>query len=240
MGELTLLSVFYVTASYVAVTVFTVGLLSKLYGYAVTPSPLKIPTTPQPTTEAGVIVKNVIGISTFANLYRGNRWTWIGGYALHVILLFVLMRHLRYFHDPVWPAVSFFQTFGIWAGMALPAPLVYLMVRRTAVDRVAYISSTADYLILALLLLIGLSGISLKLLAHTDVVLIKQFCLGLILFSPVNIPTHSVFLIHFTLVLTLAVYFPFSKLLHVGGIFFSPTMTQVDNPREVKHVNPWG
>ncbi len=239
MGELTLVSIFYVAASYVAATVFTVGLLSKLYGYAVTPSPLKIPTMPQATTEAGVIFKNAINISMFANLYRGNRWTWIGGYALHVILVFVLVRHLRYFHEPVLPAVALFQTLGMWAGLALPVPLVYLLIRRKAVDRVAYISSTADYLILGLLLLIGLSGISLRLLAHADIVLIKQFCLGLILFSPVNIPTHSLFLTHFTLVLTLAVYFPFSKLLHGGAIFFSPTMMQVDNPREVKHVNPW-
>jgi hypothetical protein len=33
--------------------------------------------------------------------------------------------------------------------------------------------------------------------------------------------------------------FPFSKLLHAPGVFFSPTRNQTDNPRSVRHVAPW-
>ena len=239
MGELTLLSMLYIAVSYAAGAIFFAATLYKVYEYASTPSPLKIPTTPQPTTVPGVVLGNAIDIAFFTSLFKGNRWTWIGGYALHVILLLILVRHLRFFLEPVTGIVQFSQWFGMWAGFLFPLPILYLYVRRSAVDRVKYISSGADRFALLLLLAIGLTGISLRLVTHSDLVAIKQFLLGLILFNPVNIPPHPVFILHFTLVLVLAVYFPFSKLLHAGGIFFSPTKTQVDNTREVRHINPW-
>jgi nitrate reductase gamma subunit len=34
-------------------------------------------------------------------------------------------------------------------------------------------------------------------------------------------------------------YFPFSKLMHMAGIFFSPTRNQPNNSRAVRHENPW-
>ena len=33
--------------------------------------------------------------------------------------------------------------------------------------------------------------------------------------------------------------FPFSKLLHAPGVFFSPSRNQVDNSREKRHVAKW-
>jgi nitrate reductase gamma subunit len=158
---------------------------------------------------------------------------------MHIILLLILIRHLRFFLEPVAKPVELSQWFGMWAGFIFPLPLIYLMARRRAEERLKYISSGADTFALLLLLLIGLTGIALRLIAHADLVAIKKFMLGLILFSPENMPAHPVFILHFTLVLVLAVYFPFSKLLHAGGVFFSPTTTQIDNPRDVKHVNPW-
>ena len=239
MGGLTFLSVLFIAISYAAGAIFFIGTLYKVYGYASTPSPLKIPTTPQPTTVMGVVFENAVNTALFTSLFKGNRWTWIGGYAFHVILLLILVRHLRFFLEPVTGIVQFSQWFGMWAGFLFPLPIIYLMVRRKAVDRVNYITSGADYFALVLMLAIGLTGISLKLVTHADLVAIKQFLLGLILFSPANMPPHPVFILHFTLVLVLAVYFPFSKLLHAGGAFFSPTKTQVDNPREHRHINPW-
>ena len=239
MGGLSFVSILFIALSYGAGAIFLGGLLYKVYGYASTPSPLKIPTTPQPTTVAGVVVENAVNITTFWSLFRGDRWMWAGGYALHVILLLVLVRHLRFFMEPVLKTIEFSQWFGMWAGFILPLPLIFLMARRYTVDRLRYITSKADIFALVLLLLIALTGISLRLVTHADLVAIKKFLLGLILFSPATMPAHPVFILHFTLVLILAVYFPFSKLLHAGGVFFSPTRTQVDNPREVKHVNPW-
>tara|TARA_B100000315_G_scaffold246469_1_gene273788 strand:- start:7992 stop:8720 length:729 start_codon:yes stop_codon:yes gene_type:complete len=239
MDRLSLFSILYIVLSYVAAAVFFGGLAFKLWGYAVTPSPLKIPTTPQPVTKISLLMKNLTDVATFSSLFNGNRWTWIGGYVFHIILLFILIRHLRFFVEPVSPILKTLQPFGMYAGLLLPIPLIYLFVRRLTVDRIAYISSWADMFALILFFLIGLTGIGLNVLAHPDLVAVKQFLLGLILFSPINIPSHLMFLFHFTLVLILAFYFPFSKLLHAGGLFFSPAKTQLDNMRDVRHVNPW-
>jgi len=53
------------------------------------------------------------------------------------------------------------------------------------------------------------------------------------------LPADAVLFVHLLLVIALMVVFPFSKLLHVPGIFFSPTRNQVDNPRERRHLAPW-
>ena len=41
------------------------------------------------------------------------------------------------------------------------------------------------------------------------------------------------------LISSLLVYFPFSKLMHMGGVFLSPTRNMANNSREVRHINPW-
>ncbi len=239
MSGLSPLSLVYAVLSYAVTAVFFGGLLHKLWGYAVTPNPLNIATTPAPATRGGVIVSNIVNIATFSSLFKGNRWTWIGGYAFHVILLAVFARHLRLFLHPVPPLLVLIQPVALLGALLLPLPLIYLLARRKAVDRYAWISSPADYFVLVLLLLIGLSGLGLKFVSHSDMVGIKQFLLGLVMASPVDMPPHPAFIIHFTLVLMLAAYFPFSKLMHAGGVFFSPTRTMVDDPRERRHVNPW-
>ena len=239
MGGLSPLSLVYVVLSYAGAAIFFGGLIHKLWGYAVTPNPLSIPTTPSPTTLGGVVARTALNIATFADLFKGNRWTWMGGYAFHVILVAVLARHLRLFLHPVPPLLAQIQPVALLIALLLPLPLVYLLARRKAVDRYAWISSPADYFALLLILLIGVSGLALRFVNHADLVGIKHFLLGLAVLSPVDMPPHPMFIIHFTLALTLAVYFPFSKLMHAGGVFFSPTRTMVDDPRERRHVNPW-
>ncbi len=239
MSGLSPLSLVYVVLSYAGAAILFGGLFYKLWGYAVTPNPLSIPTTPSPTTLGGVIVSNMVNIAAFSSLFKGNRWTWIGGYAFHVILIAVFMRHLRLFVHPVSPLLTQIQPVALLIALLLPLPLIYLLVRRATVDRYAYISSPADHFVLLLILLIGLSGLGLKFVSHADITGIKQFLLGLVMLSPVDMPPHPAFIIHFTLVLLLAVYFPFSKLMHAGGVFFSPTRTMVDDPRERRHINPW-
>jgi hypothetical protein len=44
---------------------------------------------------------------------------------------------------------------------------------------------------------------------------------------------------HLFLVSVLIAYFPFSKLMHLGGIFLSPTRNLSNNNRSVRHLNPW-
>jgi len=239
MGGLSGLSLLYLALCYGATAVFIFGFLAKIYGYASTPSPLKIPTTPAPTTGAGVAVRMAGEALLFTSLFKGNKWTWLGGYAFHAALALVLFRHLRYFLVPVPDVVAWAGPPGVWAGVIMVFALIYLLVRRVAVDRTAYITSFADWFALVLIILIGATGLLMKFVLRGDVASIKAFMMGVVTFSPANIPPDPMFIAHLTLVLTLMVYFPFSKLMHLGGIFFSPTRAQIDNSREVRHVNPW-
>ena len=114
-----------------------------------------------------------------------------------------------------------------------------LWARRFLVDRVRYISPPSDHLILALLIAIGLSGMMMTFVAHTDIVALKAFMLGLMTFDFHPLPADAALMAHLLLVALLMIIFPVSKLLHAPGIFFSPTRNMVDNPRERRHLAPW-
>lgn len=230
---------FYVFLFYFAALVLVTGLVFKIAQYTMTPAPLKIPTTPAPTTTRGVVLRMTREVVLFESLFRGNKWTWIFGWMFHFGLLLVTLRHLRYFMEPVWFPIQLVQPFGIYGGMAMIVGLGGLWARRFLVDRVRYISSPSDHLILALLILIGCTGLLMKFVFHTDVVEIKAFFLGLYTYEIQPLPADPLLLLHLFLVAVLMIVFPYSKLLHAPGLFFSPTRNQADNPREVRHLAPW-
>lgn len=194
-------TIFFAVLFYAATAILVAGLAVKIVDYFRTPAPLKIPTTPAPTTTGGVV--------------------------------------LRYFTEPVWFWVGWVQPFGMYAGFAMVAGLFGLWGRRFLVERIRYISTPSDHLMLALLAGIGLSGLGMKFLMHTDIVAVKAFFLGLMRFDLQPLPSHPGLYIHLTLVALLMIIFPFSKLLHAPGVFFSPTRNQADDPREHRHLAPW-
>ena len=233
------LTVFFAVLFYFATAVCVVGLVARIVDYARTPAPLKIPTTPAPTTGSGVALRMVREVVFFESLFKGSKWTWLFGWLFHASLLLVLLRHLRYFQDPVWAPIVFVQFFGTYAGITMVAGLAGLWVRRFLVDRVRYISTPSDHLHLALLIAIALSGLSMRFDAHTDIVAVKGFMLGLMRLSIQPLPADPLLLLHLSLVALLMIVFPISKLLHAPGLFFSPTRNQTDNPREARHVAAW-
>jgi nitrate reductase gamma subunit len=224
---------------YVASLLFAGGLALRIADYARTPAPLLIPTTPAPTTQGGVAMRMLREVALFESLFRANLWTWLFGWAFHVALLLVLLRHLRYFTEPVWTWVVWVQPFGVYAGLALSLALAALWARRFLVDRVRYISTVSDHLMLALLLAIAASGLLMKFVSHTDVISVKAFFLGLMRFDWQPLPSNAGLYLHLFLVATLMALFPFSKLLHAPGVFFSPSRNQADTPREARHVTAW-
>jgi nitrate reductase gamma subunit len=178
-------------------------------------------------------------VALFESLFKGNKWLWLFGYMFHVGLALVLLRHLRYFTEPVWGWVVLIQPFGMYAGFAMVAGLLGLWARRIFVERIRYITNPSDHLILALLVGIGASGLMMKFVAHTDIVAVKTFFIGLMQFNIQPLPSEPVLLLHLALVAVLMIIFPISKLLHAPGVFFSPSRNQVDNPRESRHLAPW-
>ncbi len=232
-------TVVYALLFYTATALLVGGLVYKIRQYAKTPAPLKIPTTPAPVTRSGVVLRMGREVVFFESLFRSNKWIWIFGYLFHFGMFLALARHIRYFQNPVWTWVDLIQPFGMYAGFAMAAGLLGLWARRFLVDRVRYISALSDHLMLALLLAIAATGLSMDFIAHTDIVQLKSFFLGLMVFNWQPIPEDPLLLLHLGLVALLMIIFPISKLLHAPGVFFSPTRNQVDNPREQRHLAPW-
>ena len=233
------LTIVFAALFYVATSVLLAFTAYKIWGYAKTPAPLKIPTTPAPTTRLGVVFRMVKELTVFESLFKSSKWTWLFGWMFHFGLLLVLLRHLRYFTDPVWAWVVFLQPFGKYAAFMMLAGLAGLWARRILVDRVRYISAPSDHLMLLLLIAIGVTGALMTFVDHTDIVSLKAFILGLMVFNWSPMPNDLVLIVHLSLVILLMIIFPFSKLLHAPGVFFSPTRNQVDNPREKRHVADW-
>jgi nitrate reductase gamma subunit len=170
-----------------------------------------------------------------------------------------LIRHLRLFIEPVpfWVQLienvdSFFRIeiiypafkFGLpgvfISGIVLLAAVSYLFLRRLFVGQVKYISIASDYFPLFLIFGIAFSGIFMRYVTKVDVTAVKELTMGLVTFRP-TIPdgVSAVFFVHIFFVSILLAYFPFSKLMHLGGVFLSPTRNMATDTRVRRHVNPW-
>jgi len=218
-----------------------------------------------PHSTASVIGRMALEILCFRSLLRNTRTQqldgprlvygtdlslWAGAMAMHWALLIVLIRHLRLFTNPVPVFVTFVERVDGFFEIGLPVfnvtsivllvALAYLLYRRLALPQVRYISLLQDYFALLLLLGIAASGFWLRHLAPTDITSVKALLLGLTHFAPVVPQAISpLFYGHLFLVSSLLIYFPFSKLMHMPGVFLSPTRNLANNNRAVRHVNPW-
>jgi nitrate reductase gamma subunit len=169
------------------------------------------------------VLKNVV---LFPSLFKADKLLWAGAWIFHVALAAILFRHLRYFTYPVPGLVLSLETVALAVAYIFSLAALFLFGRRLALPRTLYISNVPDYFVLVLLGCIAGTGILVSYWAHVPIVDVKAFVLGLLRLQPVPPPQHPLFLIHFTLVLILLMYFPFSKLLHAGGIFFNPNQYQ--------------
>jgi nitrate reductase gamma subunit len=218
-----------------------------------------------PASTAGVMGRMILEVLCFRSLFRNTRlefgtggdikyksakWLWLAAIVFHYTFLVVLLRHLRFFTEPMpffVPIIEkidgFFQIYVptlYQSGFLLGAALTFLLLRRLIDPKVRYISLPADYFPLFLILAIAKTGILMRYVLKADVVSIKELTMGLVSFHP-TIPEgiSVVFYIHVFLVSMLFAYFPFSKLMHMGGVFLSPTRNLSNNNRAVRHINPW-
>jgi nitrate reductase gamma subunit len=184
-------------------------------------------------------------------IYWSSKWLWLGAIAFHYSLLTILIRHLRFFTEPVLPFVNLLATIDSFFQVYVPAlyissivfllAVVYLLLRRVFDCKTGYISLFSDYFPLFLILGIGISGVFMRYFYRVDVVAVKELAMGIVTFHPA-IPSESIgslFYIHLFFVCALLVCFPFSKLMHMAGIFFSMTRNMANNNRAVRHTNPW-
>ncbi|MEW6400549.1 MAG: respiratory nitrate reductase subunit gamma [Chloroflexota bacterium] len=235
-----LLSLFFNGLAYFAAISFVYGLLSKLIGYLRTPMPLPHALTPAPKTEGKAILRVLGEVTVFQSLFKADKWLWAGAWVFHIALAAVLFRHLRYFTYPIPSLVLYMETVALFFGILFGAAILFLFWRRLGLPRTLYISNLPDYFALALLGLIAGTGLMVSYWLHAYLVDVKAFILGLMTLHPVEVPRHPLFLLHLLLVFILMLYFPFSKLLHAGGVFFSPSRHQPYQIQErgKRYVNP--
>jgi len=186
--------------------------------------------------------------------YKGFPWLWVSALAFHYAFLAVIVRHLRFFLEPIPFFIPWIETLDglmevglpgyMLSGWVLAAAVSYLFVRRIVVPQLRYISHVSDYFPLFLILCIATTGILMRYFFKVEVVSVRELALGLVTLRP-KLPQAGVgglywlFYMHLFYVSTLVAYFPFSKLMHSGGVFMSPTRNLANNSRAVRHINPW-
>ena len=233
------LGIAYGILFWIATLVLVLGVANKIWLYARIPAPLKIPTMPAPRTRTGVVWRMARELLLFQSLFRADKLLWAISMVFHYALLLVIIRHLRYVQEPTWSLVIVLQPLGKYAGFALVLSLVGLLARRFLIDRVRYISAPSDFLMLVLLIFIACSGLMMRYVNPTDIVMVKAFFVGLKTFNWQPLPADITLVLHLFAVAFLMLIFPISKLMHAPGVFFSPTRNQVDNSRERRHIAPW-
>ena len=280
---------FGVVIPYLAVLVFIGGFVSRVMGWSKSAVPFRIPTTcgqqksmpwikqakiDNPSSGFGVFIRMALEILTFRSLFRNTRmklksgpalsynqeiFLWVGALAFHYAFLTTVVRHFRFFLEPVPVCLqmlekvdSFFRVeilydpiqFGLpgiyISGIILLAAVTYLLTRRLFIGKVRYISLASDFFPLFLIMGIAFTGILMRYFTKVDITAIKQLTMGLVTLDW-SIPEgiSPLFFIHLFFVSVLLMYFPFSKLMHLGGVFLSPTRNLTANTREKRHVNPW-
>ena len=183
-------------------------------------------------------------------VYQWEKWLWLGALLFHWSLFTVLLRHLRLVTDPV-PAlvplvegVDGFLRVGVTALYLTDVTLIvgigYLVLRRALHLQVRYVSLPSDYFLPLLILGVAATGVLMRYFFRVDITAVKELAMGLVTFHPV-VPAGvgELFYVHLFLVSTLLACFPFTKLVHMAGIFLSPTRNLANNNRAVRHVNPW-
>ena len=183
-------------------------------------------------------------------IHWSYKWLWLGAIAFHYAFLTVILRHLRFFTEPVPGFVDlidrvdgflyFFTPAVYLSGIVLLVAAIYLLARRITNPNLRYISLAADYFPLLLILGIAISGILMRYIYKVDVVAVKELIMSLVALHP-KVPAGigCIFFVHLFLVSVLIAYFPFSKLMHAPGVFFSPSRNLTANNRWVLHRNPW-
>jgi nitrate reductase gamma subunit len=273
-------ALFGIFIPYLAVLVFILGFINRVMDWAKSPVPFRIPSTcgqqqsmdwikqskiDNPSTFIGVVIRMFLEIVLFRSLFRNSRveirgeklsykwvvWLWLFAIMFHYSFLAVVIRHLRFFMEPIPFFIPLIEKVdGILqiglpilyiSGVTLLLGATLLLLRRVLIPKVNYISQAADYFPLFLIIGIAFTGIMMRYFTKVDVVRIKEMTMGLVTLHP-GIPEGSIgglFYVHLFFVSILVAYIPFSKLMHMGGVFLSPTRNLANNSRAKRHINPW-
>lgn len=196
-----------VAATYVVIAAFylRLALHALTWWEAVRRAPPDLPRRAVSTVRSAVGA--IVDILLLRRLFVANPALWFGEWLFHATLFLVLLRHLRYFMNPVPRWVAAAQMPGWIAGFLLPVSLLYILAVRLLTKREKF-SSRANLLLLLDVLAIGLTGLLLHTRFRVDLVQVKLFALGIVTFHPAPPPLHPLFVAHLALVLSLLLLIP--------------------------------
>ncbi|MBM3312008.1 MAG: menaquinol oxidoreductase [Candidatus Aminicenantes bacterium] len=273
---------FGIVVPYAAIGLFLVGIPYRVLKWARSPVPFHVPTVcgqqkslawipaddlDSPYRTSGVIKRMALEILCFRSLFHNEKFKlntlkklqfdsgrllWFGAIAFHWALLIILLRHLRFFTEPVPGFVNALKSLdGLfqwtwWPGIfitdaVLLAAVTYIFLRRVVLPHLRYISLFTDFFPLWLILGIAATGLGMRLIWKVPLLPVKELAIGLITLDPPAPPAFigRIFYLHLFLVSVLIAYLPYSKLMHSLGVWLSPTRNLKNNSRMVRHANPW-
>ncbi len=225
----------FIFLPFLTLIVFIGGIIYRLNVWRKTPSPGRMTLFPAPSKGAGTFWGVVRESLLFSGLYRGDKTLWGFAWIFHVALLLIFVGHIRVFTDfpALWAALSIdadtmSATFGGIAGIVIVLTALALLVRRVGIGRVREITNSADFFAVILILAILITGNMMRFGEHFDLELTRTFFSQLMTFSfsGIEVPQSGIFRVHFLLAQLLIIYIPFSKIMHLGGIFFTQTLVQ--------------
>lgn len=156
---------------------------------------------------ATVYLSTVLDLLFFRRTFSTGKFLWTGSWIFHLSFFFVALRHTRFFFSSLPDCLIFLQPAGLVAGYLLPVSLLYLIGRRLLAGKERY-ASPYNYGLSVMLFLISSIGLAMRMFFRPDVVMVKQFSLGIVSFSPQPLPESLLFLFHFGLFLFLLPYLP--------------------------------
>jgi nitrate reductase gamma subunit len=219
---------------YIAAAVFLVGTCWRIITWLRVPVPFPLTLSPAANTNPGRMLAIGREILFFDSLRRGDRWLWLWAWLLHISLVFIIIGHIAgiYYLAKQFTLVGFSAeasaSLSAWLGTIFGAvflvSLLALFYRRMTIPEVKRLSDPADYFDLGLLLAIVVTGMYMRLVSDVNLPAVRAYMTGLFTLHPVPLPQNWLFISHFTLVNILLLYFPFSKLIHLAGIFVNQAM----------------
>ena len=163
--------------------------------------------TRAPLGSFSVCALTALEVLFFRKLFADDKPLWPGSWLFHFSLFFVLLRHLRYFLQPVPHCIAIVQPYGIFAGYTLLIALVYILSVRLFSWKKRYVSYS-NFFILSVLLLLSVSGLVMRNFFRPDLLQAKVFILGIFTFRPEAAPSGILFAFHFLMALLLLPYVP--------------------------------
>jgi nitrate reductase gamma subunit len=225
---------------YIAIVIFVVGSIYRLWQWLKRPVPLRVNLAPAKTTWAGVTGKIAAEVLVFISLFRNDKVLWVSAWVMHACGLIVIIgshflgvvdSSLELYAGYSLPAVKTIIYVAALFSFPLIAALLFLLIKRLVTREVRIISLATDYLALGLILAHVGNGVYMSFFTELNMAEVTKWGLGLFTFQPYLVQGSWIFGLHCLTGFGLFLYFPFSKLFHpLGQVVNRWTLTQKEQP----------